>query len=100
MPVFCVRSQRSISTAGTKEARPKVTWRVVGFLVLLFALCSTGTVRGASTVSHTITWPAPRNPLALARKAGLTPERHETLIHHVHAHLDVFVNGQHVQVPA
>jgi hypothetical protein len=28
------------------------------------------------------------------------PERHETLIHHVHAHLDVFVNAKRVRVPA
>jgi hypothetical protein len=45
-------------------------------------------------------WPAPANPLRLARAAGLTPERKETLIHHVHSHLDVFVNGRPVRVPA
>jgi hypothetical protein len=47
-----------------------------------------------------VPWPAPRNPMALTRKAGLKPERYETLIHHVHSHLDVFVNGSHVTVPA
>src|SRR6266571_1248410 len=45
-------------------------------------------------------WPAPPNPLQLTRAAGLTPERKETLIHHVHSHLDVFVNGRAVRVPA
>jgi hypothetical protein len=45
-------------------------------------------------------WPAPPNPLELARKAGLQPETHEFFAYHVHAHLDVFVNGQPVQVPA
>jgi hypothetical protein len=45
-------------------------------------------------------WPAPPNPLALARKAGLKPERREQLAYHVHAHLDVFVNGKPVTVPA
>jgi hypothetical protein len=45
-------------------------------------------------------WPAPADPLALTVKAGLTPETHEFLIFHVHAHLDVFVNGKPVQVPA
>jgi hypothetical protein len=45
-------------------------------------------------------WPAPKKPLALIVAAGLKPERKETLIHHVHAHLDVFVNGKHVVVPA
>lgn len=37
---------------------------------------------------------------AAARAAGLTPERKETLIHYVHAHLDVFVNGRPEIVPA
>ncbi|HKP17863.1 MAG TPA: hypothetical protein VJT84_05235, partial [Gaiellaceae bacterium] len=45
-------------------------------------------------------WPAPPDPLRLTRAAGLQPEPKETLIHHVHAHLDVFVNGKRVLVPA
>jgi hypothetical protein len=45
-------------------------------------------------------WPAPKDPMALASKAGLTPETHETLVFHVHAHLDVFVNGKRAVVPA
>jgi hypothetical protein len=32
--------------------------------------------------------------------AGLVPKTHETLEHHVHAHLDVFVDGVHQTVPA
>ncbi len=45
-------------------------------------------------------WPAPTSPLALTVAAGLKPERKESFIHHVHAHLDVFVNGKHETVPA
>jgi hypothetical protein len=45
-------------------------------------------------------WDAPANPLAAIAAAGLVPESHETLIHHVHAHLDVYVNGKQVVVPA
>ncbi len=45
-------------------------------------------------------WPAPPNPLELTREAGLVPEPEEHLAYHVHAHLDVFVNGKPVQVPA
>jgi hypothetical protein len=45
-------------------------------------------------------WPAPANPIQLTRKAGLTPETHEFLALHVHSHLDVFVNGKPVTVPA
>ncbi|HZQ86637.1 MAG TPA: hypothetical protein VFA83_17455 [Acidimicrobiales bacterium] len=45
-------------------------------------------------------WPAPPNPMELTRKAGLTPEPAESLQFHVHAHLDVFLNGSAVEVPA
>jgi hypothetical protein len=45
-------------------------------------------------------WPAPRDPLARTVAAGLKPEQKEFLIHHVHAHLDVFVDGRPVAVPA
>jgi hypothetical protein len=38
--------------------------------------------------------------MALTRKAGLTPETREFVFLHVHAHLDVFVNGDAVVVPA
>jgi len=45
-------------------------------------------------------WAAPPNPLALTRRAGLMPETREFVNFHVHAHLDVFVNGEPVAVPA
>jgi hypothetical protein len=45
-------------------------------------------------------WPAPPDPLRLTLAAGLRPERRESLAYHVHAHLDVFVNGRPVVVPA
>jgi hypothetical protein len=45
-------------------------------------------------------WTAPDNPMALTCKAGLVPEKAEFLQYHVHAHLDVFVNGRPVLVPA
>jgi hypothetical protein len=38
--------------------------------------------------------------MAQARAAGLTPRGFETLQHHVHSHLDVFVDGVHQTVPA
>src|SRR5205809_6059656 len=47
-----------------------------------------------------VPWPAPPDPMKLTRKAGLTPETHEFVFLHVHAHLDVFVNGKRVRVPA
>ena len=54
----------------------------------------------ASTGTPPIVWPAPPDPMARARAAGLVPETAERLTFHVHAHLDVFVNGQKVTVPA
>ena len=45
-------------------------------------------------------WPAPADAMAQARAAGLVPEDAERLEHHVHAHLDVFIDGDHVVVPA
>lgn len=44
-------------------------------------------------------WPAPSDPLDRTVEAGLQPETHEFLDFHVHAHLDVFVNGEPVEVP-
>jgi hypothetical protein len=54
----------------------------------------------ATPASGAAPWPAPPNPLELARRAGLKPETHEFFAYHVHAHLDVFVNGQPTPVPA
>jgi hypothetical protein len=45
-------------------------------------------------------WPAPGDPLRRTREAGLRPERREQLDYHVHSHLDVFVNGQSITIPA
>jgi hypothetical protein len=45
-------------------------------------------------------WPAPSDPIDRTRAAGLKPERKEFFAVHSHAHLDVFVNGEPVEVPA
>jgi hypothetical protein len=45
-------------------------------------------------------WPAPADAMRLTVTAGLQPEREEVLTYHVHSHLDVFVNGKRVVVPA
>jgi hypothetical protein len=47
-----------------------------------------------------VPWPTPDDPLERARAAGLEPGRREFLDYHVHAHLDVFLNGEAVEVPA
>lgn len=86
--------------------------RSTAFLALLFlvsAACgSTVSLSDAEKNARTaappasggLPWDAPPDALAAIAAAGLIPESHETLIHHVHAHLDVYVNGKHVVVPA
>ena len=74
-------------------------------LVLALAGCGGSSkktpVRAAPTpAKDAAPWPAPADAMKLAEKAGLTPETHEFLLLHVHAHLDVFVNGSPVTVPA
>jgi hypothetical protein len=53
----------------------------------------------AQPASGAAPWPAPPNPMELAQQAGLVPETAESLQFHVHAHLDVFLNGQAETVP-
>lgn len=48
----------------------------------------------------TLLWPAPSDPLERTVEAGLEPAPKEYLVNHVHAHLDVFVDGEEILVPA
>jgi len=72
--------------------------------LLLAAACGGGNpprVGSTPVPLATVTpWPAPSNPLDLAQRAGLVLENKEFLLFHVHAHLDVFLNGVRVLVPA
>jgi hypothetical protein len=45
-------------------------------------------------------WPAPTDATAAVRAAGLPMLTAEGSVEHIHAHLDVRVNGQPVEVPA
>jgi hypothetical protein len=75
-------------------------------LVLALAGCGGGGKKSAPTTppptpaKSTVHWPAPPDPMTLTRRAGLTPETHEFVFLHVHAHLDLFVNGHPVKIPA
>lgn len=51
-------------------------------------------------VVRELRWPAPDEPLARTEAAGLVPEPREYLINHVHSHLDIFIDGKPVAVPA
>jgi hypothetical protein len=83
----------------------------VAFLVLAVAGCGDdddGTAQApqaeqepaSADADAAVRWPAPPDPLERTVAAGLEPERKEFLIHHVHAHLDVFVDGEPIEVPA
>jgi hypothetical protein len=67
--------------------------------LLLLAGCSDEGAGGDSD-AETPNWPAPRNAMELTRQAGLEPQRAEGLDYHVHAHLDIFVDGEPITVPA
>jgi len=80
-------------------------------LVTSLAACGSSSKSASSGGSSSITaptpsssepapYPAPSDPMARARAAGLVPEDAEQLEYHVHSHLDVYVNGQHILVPA
>jgi hypothetical protein len=96
----------------------------LGALALLLAACGSGsheTAGGSETgtrvepatsalpetipeaptpASGAVPWPAPANTLEVIARAGLEPLRQELLAFHIHSHLDVFVNGEPVVVPA
>jgi len=77
--------------------------RTVSSVAILCVLLATAASCGSSSKkpkTSAIAWPAPADPMARARAAGLVPETAESFVLHVHAHLDVFVNGQAVTVPA
>ena len=47
-----------------------------------------------------VLWPAPPDPLERTVAAGLGPGPKEYHTNHVHAHVDVFVDGQPITIPA
>ena len=54
----------------------------------------------ASTGEANTPWPAPPDPMKRTVAAGLEPEVKEFLVNHVHAHLDVFIDGEPIVVPS
>jgi hypothetical protein len=73
---------------------------VVAALLGATAVAMTPLARAPRPAHGAAPWPAPPDPMRRTLAAGLVPERKETFIHHVHSHLDVFVNGRRVIVPA
>jgi hypothetical protein len=62
---------------------------------------STIATGGTAAIGGPVAFPAPAadQVAGLVGSAGLVLETHETLVHHVHAHLDMFIDGQHRTVP-
>jgi hypothetical protein len=60
---------------------------------------ATGITAPPPSASNPEPYPAPTSPMELAAKAGLVPEDAEQLEYHVHAHLDVFLDGKHLTIP-
>ena len=77
--------------------------------VLLFAGCATpgnpsgspaAPSAGTSSQAPLGLWPLPDDPMGLTRAAGLEPLTSESLEYHAHVHLDVYMDGRPVLVPA
>jgi hypothetical protein len=93
---------------GSNVRKALTEWAVVGFIAVTVVSVSTpaaatsGDGIAAPVSGRAPRWPAPPpdRVVELATAAGLVPETAERLTYHVHAHLDVFVNGRRQTVPA
>jgi len=91
--------------------------RVITLAGLVLALAGCGDRAGIATVGPSATavsspapsspapaaavlWPAPPDPLERTVAAGLEPETKEYMTNHAHAHVDLFLDGQPIAVPA
>jgi len=91
----CSKSSKSAATSTTKGSSTAGT-PTTGTPGITSAPATSRPVPKVGAVP----WPAPPDPMARTRAAGLVPKGYETLQHHVHSHLDVFVDGVHEVVPA
>jgi hypothetical protein len=64
------------------------------------AASTPGSAQASPAGPPTLLWPAPSDPLERTVAAGLEPAPKEYLVNHVHAHLDVFIDGAPIVVPA
>lgn len=72
----------------------------VALLAVSAALAAGGPAPVAKPKTGAAPWPAPKDPMRRTRLAGLVPEVNEHLAYHVHSHLDIFLNGKRVTIPA
>jgi hypothetical protein len=64
------------------------------------AASTSGSSVSSPAVGPAVLWPTPPDPMARTVEAGLKPGPKEYLTNHFHAHLDVFVDGKPITVPA
>lgn len=111
--------QRAVARART-SSRPGWPWWAAGAVVLLLVAVIVAVTRSAGTkqtdtAAPNLTnppattavgqdtpppWPAPADAAARVRAAGLPMLSSEGAVEHIHAHLDIRVDGQAVEVPA
>jgi hypothetical protein len=92
--------------------RSRTLPRTIVVAGLALALAGCGGPAGSRTVETSapaatspapaavVLWPAPPDPMERTVAAGLQPEPQEYGINHVHAHVDVFVDGKRITIPA
>ena len=92
--------------------RSRTLQQAIAVATLALPLISCGGQAGSGTVGSAVPaatseapeavvlWPAPPDPLERTVAAGLEPEVQEHTTNHVHAHLDVFVDGEPITIPA
>jgi hypothetical protein len=84
---------------------------VMSGAVLLLAACGSGSGKSAGSghaadgtdskaAASSVLWPAPADASAQVKAAGLPMLGQEGQVLHIHSHLDVFVDGKAVTVPA
>ncbi len=104
----CVSARRlSWAPWAAGVAMKRAGWVWIPVALVLLAACSHGggvspgysAAPAPLPAAGAAPWPLLAEPMALVRHAGLTPATHEFFTYHMHAHLDIFVNGQRVQVP-
>ena len=82
----------------------------VACAVLVAASCGGSIASGAASTPSgaaaspaagpALLWPAPSDPLERTVAAGLEPAAQEFMVNHIHSHLDVFIGGEAILVPA
>ena len=92
--------------------RSRTLPRAIAVAALAFALAGCSGPAGSGTVGSSgpeasssapaaaVLWPAPPDPLERTVAAGLEPDVEEHTTNHVHAHVDVFVDGKPIVIPA